>query len=139
MSSSSSRSASWKPGWVQFPFCVDREAVLEVADLVGHRDVVGVDAPGVAAEFAVEYSGWNAYGASWQVLEFGVYRMWPNPLATDAVIEPLWCVVRSIEIDLEPGRGVVHVDEDLVARTHQQVLGQVRVDRREVRVRRTSP
>ena len=37
---------------------------------------------------AVEYSGWNAYGASWHVLEFGVYRMWPNPLAIEAVIEP---------------------------------------------------
>ena len=26
---------------------------------------------------------------------FGWYRMWPNPLASEAVIEPLWPVVRS--------------------------------------------
>ena len=30
------------------------------------------------------------------MLESGVYRMCPKPLATEAVIEPLWPVVRSI-------------------------------------------
>lgn len=37
---------------------------------------------------AVLYSGWNAYGASWQAEEPGVNRMCPNPFATDAVMEP---------------------------------------------------
>src|SRR4051812_2467114 len=50
----------------------------------------------------VEYSGWNAYGACWQVFELGVYRMWPNPLATDAVIEPLCPVVRSLMSTRKP-------------------------------------
>src|SRR5215471_828618 len=53
---------------------------------------------------AVEYSGWNAYGASLQVFECGVYRMWPNPLATDAVIEPLWPLVRSVRLIWSPAR-----------------------------------
>ena len=44
---------------------------------------------------AVSYSGWNAYGASRHVDDFGVYRMWPNPFATDAVIEPVFPEVRS--------------------------------------------
>ena len=46
--------------------------------------------------FAVEYSGWKAYGAIWHVSEVGVYRMWPKPLAIDAVIEPVPPVVRSV-------------------------------------------
>src|SRR5436309_14814145 len=45
--------------------------------------------------FAVLYAGWNAYGAMLQVDELGWYRMCPNPLAFDAVIEPCWPVVRS--------------------------------------------
>ena len=44
---------------------------------------------------AVSYSGWNAYGASWHDEDFGVYRMWPNPFATDAVMDPVLPVVRS--------------------------------------------
>ncbi len=52
----------------------------------------------------VEYSGWNAYGFSWHVLDFGVYRMWPNPLATDAVIDPCWPVVRSAMSICRPAR-----------------------------------
>ena len=52
----------------------------------------------------VEYSGWNAYGFSWHVLDFGVYRMWPNPLATDAVIDPCLPVVRSAMSICRPAR-----------------------------------
>jgi hypothetical protein len=37
-----------------------------------------------------------------QVFERGVYRMWPNPLATDAVIEPLLPVVRSVRLTWNP-------------------------------------
>ena len=71
---------------------------------------------------AVEYSGWNAYGASWHVLEFGVNRMWPNPFAIEAVIEPRLTGGQVDEDDLEAGRGVLHVDQDPVARVHEQVL-----------------
>jgi hypothetical protein len=43
-------------------------------------------------------------GATWQVDALGVYRMCPNPLATDAVIEPLWPVVRSLRSARKPAR-----------------------------------
>src|SRR5581483_7379109 len=52
----------------------------------------------------VEYAGWNAYGASWHVLDFGVYRMWPKPLAIDAVIEPCCPVLRSVMLMYSPAR-----------------------------------
>ena len=50
----------------------------------------------------MEYSGWKAYGATWQVLASGVYRTWPNPFATDAVIEPSCRVVRSVRSIRKP-------------------------------------
>src|SRR5262249_46051256 len=55
--------------------------------------------------FAVEYSGWNAYGAAWQVSEFGSKRTWPNPLATEAVIDPRCPGVRAGRAIRNPAGG----------------------------------
>src|SRR5919206_807459 len=46
--------------------------------------------------FAVLYSGWNAYGLDVHVAALGSNRTCANPLATDAVIGPCWCLVRSV-------------------------------------------
>src|SRR5882757_6405339 len=86
--SSASRLGSWLPAWVQSPFALmarqfskcpissDMATLYVCADQVLPRGL------------AVEYSGWNAYGFTLQVLDVGWYRTWPNPLAFDAVIEP---------------------------------------------------
>ena len=70
--SSASRLGSWAPGEVQLPFASmarqfskwpissDMATLYVCADQVFPRG------------FAVEYSGWNAYGAAWQVLDLGV-------------------------------------------------------------------
>src|SRR5581483_5859107 len=50
----------------------------------------------------VENSGWNVYGASLQVFEFGWKSTCLNPLAALAVIEPVWPVVRSFTTTLNP-------------------------------------
>src|SRR5262249_57993929 len=64
----------------------------EVAELAG--DVVA-QSPRAVAAGEVLYIAWNAYGAPLRVRFFGSNRMCRNPLATLAVIAPLWCVVRS--------------------------------------------
>ena len=52
---------------------------------------------------AVLYSGWNAYGADWHGLSSpGVKSTWANPFAIEAVIDPLWCVSRSVRSARNP-------------------------------------
>ena len=88
-SSSSSPPLSWAPGTAQLncasictqfskcPISSDIATLYVCADHVLPRGL------------AVEYSGWKAYGFSWQVFELGVYRMWPNPFAVDAVMNEM--------------------------------------------------
>src|SRR5262249_9671995 len=64
----------------------------EVAELAG--DVVA-QSPRAVATGEVLYIAWKAVGLQVQVRFVGSNRMCRNPLATVAVIAPLWCVVRS--------------------------------------------
>ena len=48
--------------------------------------------------------------------------MWPNPLAVEAVIEPLLARGEVGHVDPEPGRRVVHVEPDTVAGVHDRSL-----------------
>src|SRR5690348_16636888 len=101
-SSSSSPPASWLPGVVQLAFA---SIARQFSKCPTSSDIATLYVWALHVfprVFAVEYSGWKAYGASWQVVEFGVYRMWPNPLATEAVIEPACRVVRSIRLTWNP-------------------------------------
>src|SRR5215472_13328874 len=50
----------------------------------------------------VEYIGWKLYGISAQDVPVGAYLIWPNPLAADAVIEPVWPVLRSTSTARRP-------------------------------------
>jgi hypothetical protein len=50
----------------------------------------------------VAYIGRNVYGASWQVADAGSYRMWANPFAALAVMDPVCPVVRSWTIVVRP-------------------------------------
>jgi len=44
----------------------------------------------------VSYIGWNAYGRTWHLAEFGWNMIWPKPLRLLAVIDPCLPVVRSV-------------------------------------------
>src|SRR4029077_9355837 len=50
----------------------------------------------------VSNSGWNEYGFSLHLLEFGWKRICLNPLAALAVIEPVLWLVRSFSTTLNP-------------------------------------
>src|SRR5215469_216258 len=102
VSSASSPLASWAPAEAQlkfwssarqfskWPISSEKATLYVCADQVLPRG------------FAVLYAGWNAYGASWQVFECGVNRMCPNPFATEAVMEPLCPVARSVRSARNP-------------------------------------
>src|SRR3954449_5544157 len=95
-SSSSSAPLSWSPGLTQFVFVASSLRQFSKCPISSDIATLYVCADQVLPRgFAVEYSGWNAYGSMLQVAESGWYRMWPKPFATDAVIEPLVPVVRS--------------------------------------------
>ena len=135
LSSSSSRPpGSWVPGTAQLNVRVELQAVLEVPDLVGHRHVVGVRRPRVATRVGRSSTpGGTRTAACLARRRVRRVQDVPEAVGDRRGHRAALAVVRSIEVDPEPGRRVVHVDEDPVARAHHQVLGRVGVDRAEVR------
>ena len=68
-------------------------------------------------------SGGSCTGCCCRRCRWGANCTWPNPLATLAVMDPLWPGGQVSDHDLESIRRVVHVHGQVIAGVHEQILG----------------